>query len=116
MPLHELPLQKCGSGHWLTEPCPKGECDLLVFEKDTVKLVPVKERSLARGVVSEGESGHATPSIGPVSVGGEAPQSVIRTQADAEEAVETVAQKNAARQKRYRERKRLEQSSDPPSE
>lgn len=39
MPLHENPLQKCGSEHWLTQPCPRGVCELMGFEGRN--LVPV---------------------------------------------------------------------------
>lgn len=53
--LHEPPLQKCGTGHWLTDPCPAGKCDLLVFEKDMVVLRPVVSapKDLEVEVVSE---------------------------------------------------------------
>lgn len=41
MPLYEDPIQKCGSRHWLTAECPKGICDLLVFERDIPVYKPV---------------------------------------------------------------------------
>lgn len=79
MPLHELPLQKCGTGHWLSDPCPKGVCDLLVFEKDRVVLKPVR------------------PDVRP---------RLEAAKAAVEEAVQKSALSAAEKQKRYRERQK----------
>lgn len=50
MPLYEDPIQKCGTRHWLTQPCPKGVCDLLIFENDTAKLVPLMMERAAEDI------------------------------------------------------------------
>lgn len=93
MPLHELPLQKCGTGHWLTEPCPKGQCDLLVFENDTVVLKPSRKTIADRvksGTISDLA---AAATIGLVEV----PKSALSS---------------AEKQKRYRERQKAKRVSD----
>lgn len=52
MPLHESPLQRCGSDHWLTEPCPRSECALMVFESG--RLAPkVSRLEVAKSAVEE---------------------------------------------------------------
>lgn len=53
MPLHDLPLQKCGTGHWLTDPCPRGECELLVFGKSVEAAPKVERLEIAREAVEE---------------------------------------------------------------
>ena len=82
MPLHEPPLQGCGSEHWLTEPCPRGECEQMEFRGRD--FVPVRRAQ-------------------------EAPK-VERLEA-AKEAVEVAVKREAMtaaeRQKRYREKQKL---------
>lgn len=57
MPLHESPMQKCGSDHWLTEPCPRGECELMEFRgRDLVPVRPATKTDrleIARGAVED---------------------------------------------------------------
>ena len=61
MPLHEPPIQRCGSSHWLSDPCPKGECDLLVFEQDQVKLIGVAQRTERRVSTPQVEGSNPSP-------------------------------------------------------
>ena len=81
MPLHEPPLQKCGTGHWLTDPCPRGKCELLSFDRGA-KLVN-RPRSV------DPKEARLKVAAGAV-----------------EEAKRREALSNAERQRRYRERKR----------
>lgn len=102
MPLHEPPAQKCGSRHWLTEPCLRGVCALLTFERD----IPV----------------YVDPSTGPdksVEVTMEAGEVVSIKGRPRKEVGETAiaegtrksALSAAEKQKRYRERQKLKKEN-----